>query len=122
MWYSATKIGIMEIDMDHSNVDTMLQLYLDGQTPREYLGDIVDGLIRHYSHEEEVIGDMGYQFPQAHLDEHVRLTNLLKKRVDDWKNDRIEEKDLAEEVRAILLLHVAEFDVKLTDFETLTKL
>jgi hemerythrin len=122
MWYSTTKIGIMEIDMDHSNVDTMLQLYFHGQAPREYLENIVDGLIRHYSHEEEVIVCLGYQFPQNHRDEHVRLASLLKRRVDDWKNDRVVGNDLAEEIRAILLLHVAEFDVKLIDYETLTKL
>lgn len=122
MWYSTTKIGIMEIDMDHSNVDTMLQLYSHGQAPQGYLGNIVDGLIRHYSHEEEVIVRMGYQFPQNHSDEHARLASLLKRRVDDWKNDRVDGKDLAEEIRAILLLHVAEFDVELVGSEPLTKL
>lgn len=122
MWYSATKVGIMEIDMDHGNVDTMLELYTKDQAPQNYLENIVDGLIRHYGHEEEVIVRLGYEFPQNHREEHARLAKHLRSRIEDWKKGGIDGKDLAEEIRVILLLHVTEFDVRLADFERLKKL
>ncbi|MCW8860258.1 MAG: hypothetical protein OQK50_05250 [Deltaproteobacteria bacterium] len=40
MWYSSTKVGIMETDMDHTNVDAMLKLYFSGQAPEHYLENI----------------------------------------------------------------------------------
>lgn len=86
MWYSATKVGIMEIDMDHSNVDTMLQLYFSGQPPKAYLENIIDGLIRHFAHEEKVIVRLGQDFPVEHIAEHQRLTEVLKKMVAQWKS------------------------------------
>lgn len=113
MWYGETRVGIMEIDMDHSNVDTMLQLYFAGRTPESYLENIIDGLIRHFSHEENIIARLGRQFPAEHKAEHQRLTPLLNGMVADWNAGKIEGKDVAEEARALLLIHVAEFDLKL---------
>lgn len=115
MWYSTTKVGIMDIDMDHSNVDTMLQLYFHEQVPQNFIVNIVEGLIKHFTHEEEIVEKMGFDFPRDHRDEHERLTKVLLERVDDWNAGSVGGKDLAEEIRSVLLLHVAEFDIKLAD-------
>ncbi|MBN1956883.1 MAG: hypothetical protein JXQ81_10815 [Desulfuromonadales bacterium] len=113
MWYSATKVGIMEIDMDHSNVDTMLQLYFAGRTPETYLENIIDGLIRHFPHEENVISRLGREFPSEHKVEHQRLSGFLRDMIAAWQAGTKDGKELAEEVRDLLLIHVVEFDVKL---------
>lgn len=115
MWYSATKVGILEIDMDHSNIDTMLQLYFHQQAPSGFLENIVDGLIRHFVHEEDIIDRLGHPFPEGHKIEHQRLTGILQERIADWKAGSVEGTALAEEIRSLLLLHVAEYDVKLAD-------
>jgi hemerythrin len=71
-------------------------------------------LIRHFIHEEKIIDRLGLEFPEEHKTEHVRLTGLLEKRIADWKSGRLDGKDIAEEVRALLLIHVVEYDIKLT--------
>ncbi len=113
MWYSSTNVGILEIDMDHNNIDTMLQLYFSGRVPEAFLENIIDGLLRHFVHEERVIIELGREFPSVHKAEHERLSEILEKKVAEWKAKKLDGKVLAEEVRNLLLIHVVDFDVKL---------
>ena len=113
MWYSSIKVGITEIDMDHSNIDTMFQLYFAGRIPKAYLKQIISSLIRHFDHEEEIITGLGREFPAVHKLEHTNLTKRLRAMLADWKTDKLDGKEFAEKVRALLLLHVAEFDIHL---------
>ena len=113
MWYSATRVGILEIDMDHGNIDTMLQLYFAGKVPEAFLENIFTGLVRHFEHEERIIAELGRTFPADHSAEHKRLQALLAVLLDDWRAAKLTGKELAERLRAMLLFHVTEFDVKL---------
>ncbi len=113
MWYSSVKVGIAEIDMDHSNIDSMLQLYFADRIPQGYLGQILASLIKHFSFEEDVVAGLGHEFPPDHKQEHQRLTETLEKMLADWREGKVEGKIIAEDVRSMLLLHVVEFDVKL---------
>ncbi len=113
MWYSSVKVGITEIDMEHSNIDTMLQLYFSGRIPEAYLEQIIGSLIKHFRHEEEIIAALGHDFPIDHQREHLRLTRQLESMIADWKAGLLAGKKLAEDVRASLLLHVTEFDIAL---------
>lgn len=113
MWYSTTKVGITEIDMDHSNIDTMLQLYFSDRIPKTYLEQIIRSLVRHFDHEEEVIAGLGREFPADHKLEHARLSQLLEEMLVAWKENKLDGNDSAEEVRSLLLLHVVEFDIQL---------
>ena len=113
MWYGSIKVGITEIDMDHSNIDIMLQLYFADRIPKSYLKQIIASLIKHFDHEEEVIAGLGHEFPVEHKQEHARLTKQLEKMVADWEADKLDGKEFAEAVRALLLLHAVEFDVPL---------
>jgi len=113
MWYSSVKVGIAEIDMDHSNIDSMLQLYFADRIPENYLGQILSSLIRHFTFEEEVVAELGREFPPEHRQEHQRLVALLEEMTIDWQAGKIDGKMAAEEVRSLLLLHVTEFDVEL---------
>ena len=113
MWYSATKVGILEIDMDHHNIDLMLQLYFSGNCPDSSLRAIVEGLCSHFVHEEEIITDLGHTFPKEHLQEHQELTKSLIEMMGELEDGTLEGMTFAETVREILLLHVDQFDAPL---------
>ncbi len=113
MWYSSIKVGIVEIDMDHYNIDTMLQLYSSDRVPEFYLPQIINGLIKHFDTEEKIIAGMGREFPAEHKIEHSRLIQLLNDKLAIWKDGDLVGKDFVEQVREILLLHVTEYDVLL---------
>jgi len=113
MWYSSVKVGIAEIDMDHSNIDSMLQLYFADRIPRNYLGQILSSLIKHFTFEEEVVARLGHEFPPEHKQEHHRLIDLLEDMIIRWQTGEIDGKTVAEEVRSLLVLHVTEYDVEL---------
>ncbi|OQY17079.1 MAG: hypothetical protein B6I36_09465 [Desulfobacteraceae bacterium 4572_35.1] len=115
MWYSSVKVGIVEIDMDHYNIDTMLQLYSSDRVPESYLPQIISALIKHFDTEEGIIDRMGHEFPQEHKDEHANLTKVLEAKLTNWQAGDLDGKDFVEEVRQLLLLHVAEYDVLLGD-------
>ena len=114
MWYSRIKVGILEIDMDHCNIDTMLQLYFAGTVTEAYLENVIDALIAHFGHEEDVIVQMGLTFPEEHRVEHQRLIRFLESLIDQWKAGKADGKSLADDVRTLLLHHVSEYDVKLS--------
>jgi hemerythrin len=113
MWYGSTKVGILDIDTDHGNIDMMLQLYYSGDVDDNYLEDIVFGLYRHFDHEINVIESLGGIFPQSHKEEHQRLKDHLSLSLDDVKSGKIAGRVLAEEIRSLLLLHVVDFDLEL---------
>ena len=113
MLYSSVKVGIIEIDLDHYNIDTMLRLYSSGRVPTFYLPQIINGLIKHFVNEEEIIAAMGHEFPEDHKSEHARLTQVLESKLADWKDGKYDGQKFVEEVREILLLHVTEYDLLL---------
>ncbi len=115
MWYGATKVGILEIDVDHNNVDLLLLHYFSSPENEGYLEQIVQGLIRHFDHEIHVIESLGGQFPQKHRDEHQRLSNLLQNALDEVGQGKRSGHSLAEEIRSILLLHIIDFDIELAN-------
>ncbi len=114
MWYGATKVGILEIDMDHNNVDLLLMHYFSSPENERYLEQIVQGLLRHFDHEVHVIESLGGEFPQKHRDEHQRLSTFLNKALDEVRLGKRSGHSLAEEIRSLLLLHVVDFDIELT--------
>ena len=111
MWYSSIKVGIIDIDMEHSNIDTMLQLYFADRIPESYLKQIIVSLINHFDHEEEIITDLGHTFPETHKQEHAHLKEILEEKLLDWEADKLDGKEFADELRVLLLRHVIEFDV-----------
>lgn len=115
MWYSSTQVGISEIDMDHQNIDAMLQLCFSGHVPEAVLENVITGLFRHFEHEEAVIKEMGFEFPSAHHEEHAALSKYIRAMQADWQSGKISGKELAEALRLKLFLHVSEFDLKLKD-------
>ncbi len=115
MWYSATKIGIHAIDLDHANLDFMLTLAMHQEVDENFLDDLVKALASHFLHEQQVIEDLGRSFPQYHLNEHAKLNLLFKEYQAEWRQNRLSTEDFAQRLKQSLLLHVSEFDLKLTE-------
>jgi hemerythrin len=113
MWYGSTRVGILDIDADHANIDTMLQLYFSGVVDESYLEKIILGLFRHFDHEIKVVEALGGTFPQRHRDEHQRLKDYLSRALATVKSGGLGGQALADEVRGLLLLHVVDFDLEL---------
>ena len=113
MWYSTTQVGIYEIDMDHQNIDTMLEMCLSGHFPEDVLENTIIGMVRHFRHEEDVITAMGHEFPADHHHEHEQLAKDFLALQKDWQAGKITGKELAEALRVKLLVHVTEYDLKL---------
>lgn len=79
MWYSARKVGITQIDMEHENIDTLLRLALDNPEGDLLALKAIDGLSNHLLHEEYIIEEEeGRAFPPLHREAHKRFAKLLK--------------------------------------------
>ena len=113
MWYSATKIGIADIDLEHGNIDTMLSMILSGKVDQHLVVKLIDVLINHFQNEEEIIRKMGRTFPEVHHAEHEKLTEALISKKQEWLAGEVVDLELAQELKLILQSHVAEFDALL---------
>ena len=113
MWYGSAKVGIPEIDLEHSNLDTMLQLYFSGAVPETYLENIVIGVERHFEHEAQLIEELGATFPPEHRVAHQGICEKLERRLREVSANLVDGGVVAEEIRALLLLHVVEYDIEL---------
>jgi hemerythrin-like metal-binding protein len=110
MWYSATKIGIAAIDMEHSNIDTMLSMILLNSVDSQLIGKLIEALIRHFQNEEEIIRKKGQAFPENHLAEHEKLKDALLIKKQLWEVGELDPLELAQEIKQCLISHVTEFD------------
>jgi len=110
MWYSATKTGINEIDLEHGNIDIMLTMIISHKVDEELVGKLIDTLLLHFQSEERIVRKMGKSFPQEHHAEHEKLTTTLRQKKRQWSNGELEASELALEVKQILLNHFSEFD------------
>ena len=110
MWYSATKIGIPSIDMEHGNIDTMLSMIISGKVHQQFVGNLIDALLNHFESEEEIIRNLGKPFPEDHHVEHEQLSEQLLVKRREWSAGEIDAIILAQEVKLLLMSHVSEFD------------
>ncbi len=110
LWYSATKIGIAAIDMEHGNIDTMLSMIISNTIEHKLIGRLIDAMINHFQSEENIILNMGRVFPEEHRAEHKKLTEVLLKKKQEWSKGILDALTLAHEIKQVLILHVAEFD------------
>jgi hemerythrin len=84
-WNSTLATGIASIDAQHQQLVVYVNDLYDAMTQkkgREVTGKIltqlVDYTVKHFAHEEQWFAKAGYPDTQAHVKEHVDLTNQVK--------------------------------------------
>lgn len=104
--YGLVKIGVPEIDLDHVNIDKYLGYALEAGFNESAFTNLCSALIGHFEREEQICSEQGLHMSDLHLDEHHRLTNVIKQMV---YSDKSEEEWLLFFKRT-LLDHVEDFD------------
>lgn len=112
MWYSKFSTGILEVDNQHGNIDSVTILYEndpDSADEEKWLGMIFDTIRLHFEFEEILFGS---RMPVEHKTEHIVLIEHIKKIVGKRKQQKISKSDLINTIRGLLVSHVTEFDLK----------
>jgi hemerythrin len=112
MWYSKLSTGVLEVDNQHGNIDSVTILYendKDTTNEQKWLDMIFNTIRLHFEFEEVLFGD---KMPSEHLEEHRELTEHLKVLVTKRKKQVIPKPDFISTIRGLLIFHITEFDSK----------
>jgi hemerythrin-like metal-binding protein len=111
MWYSIYTVGDLDIDQEHANIDYMLSsLSSDSPDFIAQLCHLIDTIIEHFQHEEEIAEKKGYNMGREHLKTHSKLKNELEMLKSSLVSGDTESSTVPEILQEILKLHILEFD------------
>ncbi|WP_072906453.1 hemerythrin domain-containing protein [Malonomonas rubra] len=106
VWYGIHKTGIPDIDLEHANIDTYLELARKSGMDETVFNNLIRALTLHFEHEESLCRDLKLNFTDEHRAEHQRLAHLLKLLPYDEKNP----KEHLEFFKQMLISHISDFD------------
>jgi hemerythrin len=109
MWYSRFSTGVLEVDNQHGNIDSVTILYKNDKDPlneKKWLDMIFNTIRLHFEFEEVIFSDI---MPPEHLTEHLELTKHLKVILAKREKQEISKPDLINRIRGLLISHVTEF-------------
>ncbi|WP_319548839.1 hemerythrin domain-containing protein [Desulfogranum marinum] len=112
MWYSIYTVGDIDIDQEHANIDFMLSV-LDsepGELESTLLENIIDVTLQHFSNEETIAKERGYNMTAQHLAKHQQLTKELLIIKQSLQNNTISRESVPVMLQDILHSHILEFD------------
>ncbi len=117
MRYSSYKIGILEIDIQHANIDFLLT-----ELAKEGLGKEVSGkkfeilknaLAHHFDFEENWARTNNKNFDSDHLKTHKELLEKLNELYDQYTNNKLNMYEMSLTLKMELLKHVQKHDMRL---------
>ncbi len=112
MWYSKFSTGILEVDNQHGNIDSVTILYekdKDSANEQKWLDMIFNTIRLHFEFEEVLLGR---KMPLEHLAEHRELTEQLQVILAKREKQEISKLDVISSIHGLLISHVTEFDSK----------
>ena len=112
MWYSKLSTGILEVDNQHGNIDSVTILYendKDAANEQKWLDMIFKTIRLHFEFEEVFFSK---KMPLEHVAEHLELTEPLKVILAKKEKQEISKSDVISSIRGLLISHVTEFDSK----------
>ena len=112
MWYSKFSTGILEVDNQHGNIDSLTILYendKDSANEQKWLDMIFNTIRLHFEFEEVLLSK---KMPPEHKAEHLELNEHLKVILDKREKQEISKLDVINSIRGLLISHVTEFDSK----------
>ena len=123
IWYSRLSTGIFEVDLQHSNIDQLIELLEksgDKAKIKESMNILIQAIENHFKYEETRFGENPEKMDQRHLNEHRRI---LKEYYDmankiHGPDDKGVKKDIVVMLKVVLMNHVKDFDCKFIQDES----
>lgn len=112
MWYSIFTVGDIDIDQGHANIDFMLSALGSeaGDPESAVLENIIDVTNQHFTNEETIAKERGYNMIAKHLAKHQQLTKELLVIKQSLQNRDTSRESIPAMLRDILNSHILEFD------------
>ena len=117
MRYSSYKIGILEIDIKHANIDFLLTELAKEGLEKEVSGKKFDifrnALALHFDFEEKWAYTKNKNFDSDHLKSHKELLEKLNELNNQFTNNTMNMCEISLTLKMELLKHVQNHDIKL---------
>lgn len=117
MRYSSYKIGILEIDVQHSNIDYLLtELAKDGlekEVSEEKFELFRNALVHHFDFEEKWSQTNNKNFDTDHLKSHKELLEKLNELHNQFTKNKLSMCEISLTMKMGLLKHVQNHDMRL---------
>jgi hemerythrin-like metal-binding protein len=117
MWYSKFSTGMLEVDNQHGNIDSVTILYendTNAANETKWLAMIFDTIRLHFEFEEILFGK---RMPAEHKAEHIALIEHIKTILGKRKQQEIPKPEVINTIRGFLVSHVTEFDLKFKELK-----
>ncbi len=115
MWHTYYSTGDRQIDEDHANIDSLLDLcgrQSDGWAHHARI--VLDAFSRHMDTEEHICAARRFDMTEEHRGEHIYLKSKLQEMRQQIDNGELGKSLFVDFTRKMLLFHVSYFDLDLT--------
>jgi hemerythrin len=117
IWRDSYSIGNASIDSEHQQLFKLAESFFEADDKHKRT-DCAMRLFRytreHFSHEEQLMRDIGYPEISAHVQQHNHLLNKLNGVAEQVAQDTLQPSELKAFLSAWLLGHIVTFDTKLS--------
>lgn len=117
MKYSSYKIGILEIDIQHSNIDFLLSELakegLEKEVSEKKFEILRNALAQHFDFEEKWAQTNNGNFDFDHLKSHKKLLEKLNELNDQFTDNTLNICEISLALKMELLKHVQDHDMRL---------
>ncbi len=117
MRYSSYKTGILEIDIQHANIDFLLSELakekLENKAKEKIYEVLKDSLALHFDFEEEWAKTNNKEFNPDHQKSHKELLEKLNKMKIQYTNKELNMYEISLTLKMALVKHVQTHDIKL---------
>ncbi len=117
MRYSSYKIGILEIDIQHANIDYLLAELtkegLENDVSKEKFELLRNALVHHFDFEEKWSQTNNKNFDTDHLKSHKKLLEKLNELYTQFTKNELSMCEISLTMKMELLKHVQNHDMRL---------
>lgn len=92
-WREGFKIGVSQVDAEHRHLFTLVKS-LSAQNVNDTLGELLDYVVTHFTHEQELMESSGFPDFQQHLHLHEQFSQQVAEFLStgsDWPEERVQE-------------------------------
>ncbi|MHC4268612.1 MAG: hypothetical protein ACYSWS_04450 [Planctomycetota bacterium] len=117
MRYSSYKIGVLEIDLQHANIDFLLSELvkeeLENKAKEEIYETLKNALALHFDFEEEWAQKNNKNFDPDHQKSHKKSLEKLNELGNQYTNKKLNMYEISLILKMELLKHVQDHDMRL---------